>query len=429
MDTSLPNCSFFFFMHFTFREVAGLFFGLAFSCGNAHIIKMLLKHGADVNFIDAKGLTPMHCTLAKDEELQPKFSPCVSRKRDSGQDIMECLLACKANVNVTNGDGKTPLYLACKNGAINTIKTLLNHGADPNFSQFSPLIIACCRKYTEIINLLLSHSADPSVRWDGRTPLLIAADQCNEEIIFALLRYGADVNASDSGGRTALHLLVEHQNTSDKIIDIVDGLLKAGADVNVRISNWETPLYVACSCSSGVNVRLAELLLKNGANPDSHSHTLERLASFNPKLVCYGFGPGGSRAMKTPLLSLATILGDLELMSLLVENGADVDLRDADDKTPLYCAVVATSNAERLVSPSDGQLEYNISVISHLFSLGANPNVGILQTVNTAEKGDGEAVYRQSSRSPLCIAVNASNDDVVKLLLDHGAIVSAFDAS
>lgn len=216
---------------------------IAFKAGNVEIVNALLKYGADVNIVDTNGLTPIDCALYRIEQ-----SAHVSTRNSSRWSVFDCLVANKANLNLVNEEGKTPLYLACKKKPTDpdVVKKLLSNGADANLTtaQFYPLLVACDNDDTEIVNLLLSHSADPNVSRDGKTPLLLAARHCNDKAISMLMKHGADVAAVDSLNNTALHLVLKKNPI--KVVRIVVRLLGANPDVNAPNSSGETPLYLAC---------------------------------------------------------------------------------------------------------------------------------------------------------------------------------------
>ena len=78
---------------------------------------------------------------------------------------------------------------------------------------------------------------------EGHTDLMCAALEGRTEIVKALLRKGADVNAKDGTGRTAL--MFAAINMHDETVKV---LLEHGADVNARADDGATPLMLAASC-------------------------------------------------------------------------------------------------------------------------------------------------------------------------------------
>ena len=104
----------------------------------------------------------------------------------------------------------------------------------------------------ELLQAMVRDGADVNARdeWEN-TPLHWAKDKAVAQI---LIQAGADVNARNKGGQTPLH------GKRDK--DVVQALITAGADVNARDKDGKTPLH-------HVNDRaVAQALLDAGANPN-----------------------------------------------------------------------------------------------------------------------------------------------------------------
>ena len=120
---------------------------------------------------------------------------------------------------------------------------------------------------------------------------------------------GANVNAKDSTGKTALHLAVFNKN-----MDVVKSLITAGADVNAKDNNGMTPLHIIGDLS--LKFEYIKPLVNAGANineTDKDGNT--------PLILASQFGDFAYNTIKT-----------------LVEAGADVNLRNADGDTALHCA-------------------------------------------------------------------------------------------
>ena len=120
-----------------------------------------------------------------------------------------------ADVNVTNDFGDSPLVWAEREGHIETIQLLLDHGAkidvptgsSGDISRDTILHRAVMHNHIEIVKLLLASGADVNVTdgFGGRTPLHKAASYNRIAIAQLLLASGADVNAKNTYGETALY--------------------------------------------------------------------------------------------------------------------------------------------------------------------------------------------------------------------------------
>lgn len=113
---------------------------------------------------------------------------------------------------------------------------------------------------TEVVSLLLRLGTDPDVQdHGGHTSLYRAANECagetGPEIVRALVRAGADVNACGGVTRaTALHMAARRGYT-----DMARALLECGAAVGARDSKGDTPMQRAINCrQNGVARLLAE---------------------------------------------------------------------------------------------------------------------------------------------------------------------------
>ena len=91
-------------------------------------------------------------------------------------------------------DVGTPLHRAAANNKIEAVAALISHGADVNARDedgLTPLIMACFGGYAKVVEALLDAGADKELkatsgRWEGKTPLDIARDE-NEGDVVALL--------------------------------------------------------------------------------------------------------------------------------------------------------------------------------------------------------------------------------------------------
>ena len=113
-------------------------------------------------------------------------------------------------------DGWTPLHLAAHFGRAETMRLLLEHGADvqarsTNAMENTPLHAAAAGGRTEAVGLLLDHRADANARQHGGwTALHSAAQSGNLALARLLLDRGAAVGARNDDGLTALDLTEEH---------------------------------------------------------------------------------------------------------------------------------------------------------------------------------------------------------------------------
>lgn len=173
-------------------------------------------------------------------------------------------------LNNVDGEGRTPVYIACRNGNIKIAEFFLNNGADVDKARicnFTPLHVACDRCNPDIVKLLLSYNSNVNSRdMYKRTPLnILCKNSFTEiakkiEIAKLLLEKGANIDNQDDEGLTPLFGAC----TSDKNIDLIKFLLEKGANVNVRDKKiGQTPLFLACRRR---DFKTAKLLLDYGAD-------------------------------------------------------------------------------------------------------------------------------------------------------------------
>jgi len=144
--------------------------------------------------------------------------------------ITACALSATLGAQVPDFTPQTPLIGALLHDDRAAAKRLLESGADPNDGQFfgmSPLLLAILRQDLELVRLLQAKGADVTVRdRSGSTPLMWAAfsETGDATLVDELLRLGADPNATNKAGETALDWALRRGDTA-----AVAALRKTGA--------------------------------------------------------------------------------------------------------------------------------------------------------------------------------------------------------
>jgi len=263
--------------------------------GNIPIVTNLLNNGADINHINALGMTPLLCAcdnlnnegmislLIKSgaqpiKELpvlsplhkavyygkinivkslivifkeyinkqQNDITPLITASGWGNSDIAQTLVEHGANINMKDKDGNTPLHSACRYGHFEVARLLLEHGANINEitknNRHTPLVLACMKGHFDIVQLLLNSKANVDVLTQAKcTPLHIVCDYGYSDIVQLLLNHGVkNVNAEGQDGWMPLHFACQNGH-----LTAVQLLLTHGADAYKEDKAGNTPLQIA----------------------------------------------------------------------------------------------------------------------------------------------------------------------------------------
>jgi len=253
-----------------------------------------------------------------------------------------------------NHYGSTPLQAAAAINHVAMIELLLDNGASTETptKDTTPLWTAVMGESSspEAAVMLLSRGASVNARCEetGQTPLIGASssdDPGKVEIIRQLIDYGADLEAVDEEGNTALLSAVSWGSGA-----AISALLAAGAKAEAACSDGEKPLFRA---STQGRTLAARLLLEAGVDvlgvaPGTELHITGTSAlvaavrggfrTLVELLITHGAdinrcGPGGE-----PALFDACRTGSGPVVKALIDNGADVDMSTPDGQTALSIA-------------------------------------------------------------------------------------------
>ncbi|MDB5337737.1 MAG: ankyrin [Planctomycetaceae bacterium] len=328
---------------------------LAAEAGKPDIVRFLLDAGANPCFVNGAGCTAIGCAMSDDPDHQ---------------EVLEILLEAGASPDILGHPGESHLADAMRCGNFQTARILLKYDPRREPANLSPLswtialgsvdevaaelarygesaAIACAEPEPwqmamltgEIAKaeLLIKYGANLNADGShGRTSLTCAVSRNHAELTQWLLEHGADPQEQDDLLRTALMEAVAHQaadcvrvllragvplensNREHAIalardIDVVRALVEAGADIDA-VGDWDAgipdghwPLYTAAEMG---DLQFARQLLKLGANPRREFT--------------------GETA-----LHKAAARDHLAIVELLIQHGADVNAEECDGYTPL----------------------------------------------------------------------------------------------
>ena len=232
---------------------------LVIAAGKGEIAKLeaLLEQGANVDSRDDKGRTALMaaCKAGQLESVRLLISrgADVNARDNEGDSVL--------TYGVINIDEDSSSKNDRRSRQVEIVKTLLASGADVNAqrSGWTPLLCAVSHGNNDIVAMLLSRGADLNARTDtGMTALARAIYDGRLQVFRMLLEAGADVNSRDGEGYTPLMRSARGKPA------FVSALLKKGAELNALNARGETALTIAKQ--SPHNELIVKMLLRKGAH-------------------------------------------------------------------------------------------------------------------------------------------------------------------
>ncbi|HUV08285.1 MAG TPA: ankyrin repeat domain-containing protein [Spirochaetia bacterium] len=269
-------------------------------------------------------------------------------------DKIQALLDGDLDVNVRNGEGHTALQWAIQHGKADTAKLLLARGAGRDGlsgAELAPMMLyAITVPDLELAEHLIRAGADVNAENEkGQTALGLAAYEASTQIVEALLSAGADVEARDRRGATALMRAAIGGH-----LETVRLLLERGADIAAADSLGQTVLMYAARGSGQKQGPVVRVLLKSGSDINAGGGSgggtalIHATRAGNPHSAAVLLSEGADvnhvdEYGRTALMIAAP--GDSSMVELLLKAGARVDMKDEDGRTALMHAVTEPENS------------------------------------------------------------------------------------
>jgi uncharacterized protein len=403
--------------------------------------ELLLQAGADPDLASGHGVRPLHLAIENND------LPMVRRLLDAG-----------ADPRLRDGAGESALFVAARAGTAEIVEALLEHGApvdqrEPHFEQ-TPLMVAVRAGHTGIAALLVARGADVNARSAGgeepawrrpadnagsrgvgiirggwpergqrgpvpgaKTPLLYATRAGQLELTRLLVDAGAGIETADANGVTPLLNAILNASLASvrpggtEHFAVAQYLIEQGADVNAADWYGQTPLWAAVNVrnldvrgatrDNGVDreaaLELIRLLLARGADPDARTREYPPERRF---ITGLGDLSWVDFTGETPFLR-AALAGDVTVMRLLLEHGADPGIATHAGTTPLMAAAGINW------------------VVNQTFDEGP---AALLEAVRLAfELGNDVNAVNSMGLSAVHGAANRGSEEIIEFLFRHGA--------
>jgi ankyrin repeat protein len=377
----------------------------AVKAGDAQAVRAFLKQRANVNATEADGMTALHWAA-----------------RGNDMSTVQLLLRSGANAKAANRYGITPLSLAATNGNALMLEALIKAGADSNAATpdgETILMTAARTGNPDAVKVLITHGANVNARenWQEQTALMFAAAENNAAAVKVLVEAGANMNLHSKvwnfpeykyetngmavfqlprGGWTAL-MFAARQNAKDAAAMLAD--LKA--DLNASDPDGTSALQLAVL---NVHYDMATLLLRKGADPNvaDNSGMTALYATVDMR------SPAGMMTRPNP--KLMAEIDAAEMIKILLANGANPNARLKKPIIGRHNNLLGDTSLGEGTTPLMRAAKTNdLSVIRALLEGGADPTLTLKDRTTTA--------------------MMANSIDAIKLFVEHGVDVNAFNTN
>ena len=235
--------------------------------------RLLLKHKANLNVASKMGNTAL-------------IIACYGY---GAAPVIKELIAHGADVQAANAVGGNAVTAAAESGDVEVLRIVLNHGGNPNSKmrigesngEVSALMTAAQLGHLEFVRILLDRGADVNLTTEHGNALCYASFTGRQRVVRLLLDRGANAKAAgrrllsfrkDTGLTALMYAALNERNDPT----ITQWLINAGADVNAKDSIGETALSIARQRG---NTKIVSALLATGANDEHRETTSAREAT------------------------------------------------------------------------------------------------------------------------------------------------------
>ena len=320
----------------------------AVRCHDEQIVQHLVCSGADVNFRNEYGNSPLMVALINKNEApsssivnflvakgaavnlgnKSQNTPLIEAICNHRTDVVQQLVTAGADINFADAKQNTPLHWSIFKNRLRVVRDLIEKGANVNAQNchgLSPFHLAFKMNSTPIVSELIKHGADIKIlvnMQDQATALHEAARFEDPSMVNALMSssdVASLVHEEDAFGNTPLYLAAAYGRTA-----AFANFLSAGADINRATPRGKTPLLMAAESSDQAMVNLC---LTHGAEVD----VVDRATGCSP-------------------LMTAVSNGQAEIVKLLLAKSPKIGLQNRLGQTALSIATNRAKNIARNLS-------------------------------------------------------------------------------
>jgi ankyrin repeat protein len=234
--------------------------------GSLEGVRALIDEGADLDLVDPDGATALVIAIinANFDEAALLVEKGADPNIGDKEARMAALYAAVDMHRLAIGHGRPNTKPSGQLDAVDLIKVLLERGADPNAKLSAPL-------------MQRHHTGGDRALGEGSTPFMRAAKSGDVAVMRLLIEAGADPKAKQPNQATALMLAAGlgwrdgspaapayDQGTEQEAIDAITLCMAAGVDINATTNTGETALHAAITGRGSDEI--VKFLVENGAN-------------------------------------------------------------------------------------------------------------------------------------------------------------------
>ncbi|MDH5680370.1 MAG: ankyrin repeat domain-containing protein [Spirochaetota bacterium] len=311
--------------------------------GDANMVKYLLDKGADATVLTTDGRSVLHIAAfhGNVESMKLLIDNGADINAVDGKIRSSGIISDGKHVRTINEPGDTALEVAIGQGHSEAVKFLLRKGAliNPERKKYgwTALHQAADGSRNDIVKLLISRGANVNAQWDeGKTPLNMASNQGIKDL---LIKHGA----KDIYLRLHKEFIAAVRKRDHAKVLIY---IKQGVNVNTRDGYFGTALHYICGLYDAG--KMAKLLIEHGAdvnlrNRNGETPLIKAASSWkggiSQALLANGAEIKDRNQEGRTALHIASYNTQYEGARLFIESGADVNARDKSGQTPLHLAI------------------------------------------------------------------------------------------